>query len=110
MPFQSIERIPAQVEAIQTENRWQGWIEASSRWAAVIGAGIIFLIFWRMLRRQRPEPVPVEVLSLSPENAHRVLPSSNGITPDLLNELIKQKPANIGVALRDWVAAGSTKN
>jgi flagellar M-ring protein FliF len=110
MPFQSIERIPAQVEAIQTENRWQGWIEASSRWAAVIAAGIIFLIFWRMLRRQRPEPVPVEVLSLSPENAHRVLPSSNGITPDLLNELIKQKPANIGVALRDWVAAGSTKN
>jgi flagellar M-ring protein FliF len=110
MPFQSIERIPAQVEAIQSENRWQGWIEAASRWAAVLGAGLVFLIFWRLLRRQRPEPVPIEVLSLSPETAHRALPSGNNITPDLLNELIKQKPANIGVALRDWVAAGSTKN
>ena len=62
-----------------------------------------------MLSRQRPEPVPIEVLSLTPEAANRALPSSNGITPDLLNELIRQKPANIGVALRDWVAAG-TKN
>jgi hypothetical protein len=26
----------------------------------------------------------------------------------MLNELIRQKPANIGVALRDWVAAGAT--
>ena len=61
-----------------------------------------------------PEPVPVEVLSMTPEAAQRALPSGSGITPDLLNELIKQKPANVGVALRDWVAgsagSGSAKN
>jgi hypothetical protein len=29
----------------------------------------------------------------------------------MLNELIRQKPANIGTALRDWVAApGTAKN
>ncbi len=110
MPFQTIERIPEQITAIQKENRWQGWIEAGSRWAAVAGAVIILMIFWRMLSKQRPEPVPVEVLSLSPEAAQRALPTGNGITPDLLNELIRQKPANVGVALRDWVAAGNTKN
>ncbi len=111
MPFQTIDRLPAQIEALQTENRWMGWVEAASRWAAVIGAGAVLLIFARMLSRQKPEAVPVEVLSLSPDAAQRALPSSsNGITPDLLNELIKQKPANVGVALRDWVAAGSTKN
>jgi flagellar M-ring protein FliF len=110
MPFQSVERLPEQIAAIQTENRWQGWIEASSRWAAVAGAIIVLLVFWRMLSRQKPEAVPVEVLSMTPEAAQRALPSGGGITPDLLNELIKQKPANVGVALRDWVSAGSTKN
>ena len=107
MPFQVAEPMPAQIAAIESQNRWQGWIEAASRWAAVAGAVLVLVFFWRMLGRQKPEPVPIEVLSLTPEAANRALPSSNGITPDLLNELIRQKPANIGVALRDWVAAGS---
>lgn len=108
MPFQAVEHIPAQIAAIESENRWQGWLEAGSRWAAVIGAGIVLLVFWRMLGKQKPEAVPVEVLSMTPDAASRSLPSGNGITPDLLNELIRQKPANIGVALRDWVSAGSS--
>jgi len=107
MPFQPVERVPEQIAAIETQNRWQGWIEAGSRWAAVAGAFIVLMIFWRMLSRQRPEPVPVEVLSMTPEAAQRALPSGSGVTPDLLNELIKQKPANVGVALRDWVAGGA---
>jgi flagellar M-ring protein FliF len=110
MPFQAVEQVPAQIAAIEKESRMQGWIEAASRWAAVIGAVAVFVVFWRTLRRQKPEPVPIEVLSMTPEAANRSLPSGNGVTADLLNELIRQKPANIGVALRDWVAAGSNKN
>jgi len=110
LPFQAAERVPSEVAAIEKENRWQGWIEAASRWAAVLGAGAVLFVFWRMLGRQKPEPVPIEVLSLTPEAANRALPSSNGVTPDLLNELIRQKPANVGVALRDWVAVGTNKN
>lgn len=106
--FQVSERIPAQIEAIQSEGRIQGWVEAASRWGAVAGAAIVLMIFLRTLSKQRPEPVPVEVLSLSPEAASRSLPNSNTVTPELLNELIRQKPANVGVALRDWVAAGTT--
>lgn len=109
MPFQAAEAVPTQIAAIESQNRWQGWIEAGSRWSAVVGAVLVLVFFWKMLSRQRPEPVPIEVLSLTPEAANRALPSSNGITPDLLNELIRQKPANIGVALRDWVSVG-TKN
>jgi flagellar basal-body M-ring protein/flagellar hook-basal body protein (fliF) len=109
MPFQTIERIPEQLAAIESQSRWQGWIEAGSRWAAVVGAAIVLIVFLRMLSRQKPEPVPVEVLSMTPDAAARALPSST-VTPDLLNELIRQKPANIGVALRDWVSAGASKN
>ncbi len=68
---------------------------------------MVLFIFLRVLSRQKPEPVPVEVLSLSPEAAARSLPNSNSVTPELLNELIRQKPNNVGVALRDWVSAGT---
>ena len=108
--FQPPERLPAQIEAIQGEGRLQGWMEMASRWASVVGAAAVLLFFWRALSRQKPEPVPVEVLALTPDAANRSLPSANAVTPELLNELIRQKPANVGVALRDWVAAPAGKN
>lgn len=108
--FQGAERLPAQIEAIQQSGRLQGWVEAASHWAAVAGAAIVLLFFWRALSRQKPEPVPVEVLSLTPEAVARSLPNANAITPEVLTELIRQKPANVGVALRDWVAAPAGKN
>ena len=107
LDMEAVETIPAQMEALQTEGRWQGWFAAASRWAAVAGAVAIFFIFWRTLAQQKPEPVPVEVLAMTPEAASRALPKSNQITPELLNELIRQKPANIGIALRDWVSTSA---
>lgn len=106
-PFQVVDRVPAQIAALQNEGRIQSWVEAASRWAAIAGAAIVLLIFLRMLGKQKPEPVPVEVLSMTPDAAARALPNSNIITPELLNELIRKKPANVGVALRDWAAAGA---
>jgi flagellar M-ring protein FliF len=102
-----------QLEAVRAESRWQGWLEAGSRWAGLIGAAVAFLVFARLLARQKPEPVPVEVLALPPDLAARSLQNGNTVTPDMLNELIRQKPANIGTALRDWMSAGAappTKN
>jgi flagellar M-ring protein FliF len=104
LPFAS-EPVSQQIEAIQAENRWQGWIEAGSRWAAVAGAALVLLVFGRMLARQKPEPVPVEILTLPPDVAARSLPTSGNVTPEMLNELIRAKPANVGGALREWVTA-----
>lgn len=109
VPFQAVDRVPAQIEEVRRETRWQGWIEVASRWTAIAGALAVLLVFWRLLSRQKPEPVPVEVLSLTPDAAARALPNTNAVTPELLNELIRQKPANIGVALRDWVANGTAQ-
>ncbi len=112
VPFQSVAQLPAQIEAIQSENRWMGWVEAGSRWTAVVLALGVFAFFLRLLSRQKPEAVPVEVLSLPPEAMGRALPNGNhGVTPEMLNQLIRHKPANIGAALRDWVATpASNKN
>lgn len=86
---------------------WQTYAELATRWAPMVGAALILMIFWRMLNRQKPEPVPIEVLSLNPESSSRAQQKTGEVTPELLNELIRQKPANIGIALRDWVAEGS---
>jgi flagellar M-ring protein FliF len=105
VPFQAAVQLPAQIEAIQNESRWQGWTESASRWAAVGLGGLVLVFFLRMLSKQKIEPVPVEVLSLPPEAMGRALPNGSGaVTPEMLNQLIRHKPANIGAALRDWVA------
>jgi flagellar M-ring protein FliF len=103
VPF-AAEPVAQEVAAIQSENRWMGWFEAASHWAGVVGAVAVLLIFTRMLSRQKTEPVPVEVFTLSPEAASRSMTSSTHVSADTLNELIRQKPVNIGAALRDWVA------
>jgi flagellar M-ring protein FliF len=109
-PFEAAAAVPAEVEALQSDGRLQGWIDVGRRWSAVAAAFVILIVFWRILSRQKLEPVPVEVLAMTPDAAARSLPNSNSITPELLNELIRQKPANAGVALRDWVAVPAGKN
>ena len=109
MPFAAAP-VSQEIKAIQSENRVQGWIEVASKWTAVLGSALVLLIFLRVLSKQKPEPVPVEVLSMPPEMAARSLQNGSAVTPDMLNQLIRQKPANIGTALRDWVATPAAKN
>jgi flagellar M-ring protein FliF len=99
--------IDERIEALATETRVQSWIETASRYVAVAVALGAFYVFFRMLRRQRPEPVPVELLNAAAagRNGARANGNSAAPTPELLNELIRQKPAHVGTALRDWVAA-----
>ncbi|HVW19613.1 MAG TPA: flagellar basal-body MS-ring/collar protein FliF [Opitutaceae bacterium] len=104
MPFAPEPEIQ-QIQAAQNSGKWIDWVDAARRWGAVVGAAVMFLIFLRMLSKQRIDPVPVEVLSLPPDAAARALPSAAGVTPEVLNDLIRQRPANVGASLRDWVAA-----
>jgi flagellar M-ring protein FliF len=106
-PFQSAVPLAGQLENVTGETRLQSWFELASKWAAFVGAAFVLLIFWRTLSKQKIEAVPVDVLSMTPDAAQRSLPNPSNVTPELLNELIRQKPANIGVALRDWVTAGN---
>ncbi len=98
------EPISQEVQSIEKASRWMGWVEAGSRWGAMAAAVGVFIFFMRMLSRQRPEAVPMEILTLPAEGAGRSRPPANGVTPDFLNELIRQKPANVGLTLREWVA------
>jgi flagellar M-ring protein FliF len=104
-PFAAPAEMAAAAEAVQGENRWAGWLDVASHWAGLFGAVAVLLVFLKMLSKQKAEPVPVEVFTLSPDAAARSMPSSSThVSADTLNELIRQKPGNIGAALRDWVA------
>jgi flagellar M-ring protein FliF len=103
MPFQAA-AVSAQVEQIQKETRVATWFETASRYFAVGIALAVLGLFWRMLRHQKPEAVPVEMLSEVSGTVQRGMPAQGAVTPELLNELIRQKPTNIGIALRDWAA------
>ncbi len=105
MPFQPAE-VDQRIEALVTETRVQGWIQTASRYVAVAVALIAFFLFYRMLRTQRPEPVPVELLDqAAAARSGTRAQASNALTPELLNELIRQKPTHVGTALRDWIGA-----
>jgi len=67
--------ISAQVAQIQKETRVATWIESASRYVAVGVALAVLALFWRMLRQQKPEPVPVELLTESHTNAQRGMPA-----------------------------------
>jgi flagellar M-ring protein FliF len=103
--------VDERIEALATETRIQGWIAVASRYVAVGIALLAFFLFYRSLRRQRPEPVPVELIAAAsaPSGRGGARGAANGAmpTPEMLNELIRQKPANVGTALRDWVSAKS---
>jgi flagellar M-ring protein FliF len=104
LPFMA-ESVSEQITQIQSETRLQGWIETAGAYVPLAIGVIVLLVFVRVLRRQKPEPVPIELLSApAPAGAANGQNGHGMLTPDMLNQLIQQKPANIGVALRDYMA------
>lgn len=107
------EAVVSQISQIQTETRVQGWLEAGSRYVALAVGAVVLFLFWRMLKSQKPESVPMELLNPN-TGGYSLAGGGNGnngggtgrgfLSPDALNELIQQKPANVGTALRDYMA------
>lgn len=101
MPFQG-ETVPQELQRLQTETRVQSWIEVASRFLPLVIALGVLGFFWKTLKKQKVDPVPMELLSEPPDATKRALQTPGALTPELLNELIRQKPSNIGMALREW--------
>jgi flagellar M-ring protein FliF len=68
---------------------------------AIIVACVVLGIFMGMLKRSKPDAIPIELLK--PEPVNRAAPAPI-ISAEVLNDLIRQKPANVGAALRGWMA------
>ena len=70
---------------------------------------IMFVIFLRMLKKFKPNDTEVQVLD---EDDQQLLAGTrslgSGLTPELLNDLIQEKPDNVGTALRRYLETGSS--
>jgi len=67
---------------------------------AILVAFVVLAVFLGMLKRSKPDNIPIELLKPQPPPA----PPAAVISADTLNDLIRQKPANVGAALRGWMA------
>ena len=81
------------------------WIRIGRNLLALLAAIVMLLVFLRMVKRQRSQMANLEVISYEQEEsaakARKV--TSSGLTPDLLNSLIEEKPENVSTALKNWV-------
>ena len=69
---------------------------------------VMFIVFLRMFKKFRPSEAEVQVLD---EDDQQLLAGTrslgSGLTPELLNDLIQEKPDNVGTALRRYLETGS---
>jgi flagellar M-ring protein FliF len=65
---------------------------------------ILFVIFLRMLKGAKPDEIPMELLE-SQRSAQVEGAAAGPVTAQMLNDMIRQKPDNVGLALRDWMSS-----
>lgn len=102
MPF-AIDPFESHGDLLEDDAAMQRYIELGKNGiGAVLGIGVI-IFFMQMLKRYKPEKISIEVLQPDQMLQSRKMEDTSVVTPEMLNELIRQKPANIGVSLRDWI-------
>lgn len=90
-------------EMLKEDANIQRYIEMGKNGiGAILGIGVI-LFFMQMLKRYKPEKISIEVLQPEQMLQTRKMEDTSVVTPEMLNELIRQKPANIGVSLNEWI-------
>lgn len=109
---------PAQAEASgMNAEKLTGYAEAIRPLAAVGIAVVVLFLFMRWLNRTKPDEISFELVeehellegATTPAAAAPGLPNvpvirNNKVSPELLNDLIRQKPENVGATLREWLS------
>ena len=74
--------------------------------AALLLAAAVFLIFFRTINKTKPEQITFELIEEESVQQHLLPQTMNHkISPELLNDLIRQKPENVSATIREWLAA-----
>ena len=128
--FVSITEMPFPLSSLAPDpaaDRFGQYMEFIRPIAALVIAAIVFGIFFFMLRRAKPEEISFELVEDSMQNQPAgalpdaqplgdgeeeqkpdpmsFLPAAKNlkVSPELLNQLIRQKPENVGATLREWL-------
>jgi flagellar M-ring protein FliF len=96
-----------------TLSQWQNiidtWLPTLKSLLGPFLAIVMLIIFLRMFKKFKPSEAEVQVLD---EDDQQLLAGTrslgSGLTPELLNDLIQEKPDNVGTALRRYLETGSS--
>ncbi len=105
----------APIESTMSPERMLTYVETVRPLLTILLAGGIFYFFIRMLRRTKAEEGRFELVETDDERllAGKSAGAGNGrevISPEMLNELIRQKPDNVAASLRSWLAQKDQKS
>jgi flagellar M-ring protein FliF len=115
MPFndQTATEITQQFEQ---QNKRQVWIDLAPKLVyPALAIGIIF-VFWRMLKNTKVDDIPLGVPighGNGNGNGHYGKPGTPGsgmVTVDVLNQLMRENPANMTQAVRSWMTRTKPNN
>jgi flagellar M-ring protein FliF len=110
-----VDFMPATIgPAGETLNQFQNLVDSYGphlkNLLGVVLALTIFVVFLRMLKKFKPSEAEVQILN---EDDQQLLTGKRGfgssLTPELLNDLIQEKPDNVGTALKRYLETGSTR-
>jgi flagellar M-ring protein FliF len=85
------------------------WLEMMKNFIAVGFAAIMFWVFLRVLKKHKPEPYSLEIMDEESSDNKKGADVVPRLTPELLNELIREKPENVSTALRNWALETNNK-
>lgn len=93
---------------LQNEGQLYQWMDMGRSIFGVVLAVGAFGFFLRLLKKHKPDEISFELLRSDDTRRSRgqhALDPSSEVTPELLNDLIRQKPANVGHTLKEWMSA-----
>jgi flagellar M-ring protein FliF len=109
MPFNDQPAVEITQQLDQQEKR-QFWFEAAQKAIyPALGAMVLFL-FWRLWQKTAKDEIPIAIPALHGNgngngNGHRKSPQGM-VTVEVLNQLIRENPANMTQAVRSWLGRG----
>jgi len=96
-----------QTVAMAQDAKMRNWFDIGrNALAVIVGIGAL-LYFMRLLKNSKAEAISLEVYNPAGAGAgpRKIDLEGGSVTPELLNELIKQKPDNVGITLKQWMSA-----
>ncbi|MGH8017962.1 MAG: flagellar basal-body MS-ring/collar protein FliF [Opitutaceae bacterium] len=98
--------IVEQTEVLGSDVRINQWVEIGQKVLVGLFAVGAFLYFLRLIKRGQAEAPSLELYQPGSGGAGRAGEFDGPITPAMLNEMIRQKPGNVGLTLKEWMSAG----
>jgi flagellar M-ring protein FliF len=95
-------------QQLDQQQKRQMWFEVAQKAVTPALAAVVLFLFWRLWQKTAKDEIPIAIPALNGNgngNGHRK--SGQGVvTVDVLNQLIRENPANMTQAVRSWLTRG----